>query len=142
MRELKQLEKCTETTESGIVLQVENISQAGYVVPAEDVEVALTTMRYIANNYKVLKDDDIKVYETDIHNIRAILCYPSQAVDEFYILDDNNNSISIEVVPADIAECNDRDFLVDKEQLNDYKLGEIWSYYTPLNGTEYYYRLL
>lgn len=142
MQELKPQEKYMETAENGIVLQIENTSQIGYVIPVEDIKEALTTMRYLVNNYKVLENDDIKAYETDIHNIRAILCDPSQAVDEFLIVDTNNNSISIEVVTADVAERNDRDFLRGDEQQKDYELGGAWSYYAPLNGTEYYYRLL
>ena len=142
MQELKPQEKYTETAENGIVLQIENTSQIGYIVPVEDIKEALTTMRYLVNNYEVLENEDIKVYETDIHNIRAILCDPSQAVDEFLIVDTNNNSISVEVVTADVAERNDRDFLRGNEQQEDYELGGAWSYYIPLNGTGYYYRLL
>ena len=142
MQELKPQEKYTETAENGIVLQIENTSQLGYVVSGDEIEEALTTMRYLVNNYKVLGNDDIKAYETDIHNIRAILCDPSWAIDEFLIVDTNNNTIEIEVVTADVAERNDRDFLRGDEQHNDYELGGAWSYYTPLNGTEYYYRLL
>ena len=142
MQELKPQEKYTETAENGIVLQIENTSQIDYIVPVEDIKEALTTMRYLVNNYEVLENEDIKVYETDIHNIRAILCDPSWATDEFLIVDTNNNTIEIEVVTAEVAERNDRDFLRDDEQLNDYELGKTWSYYTPLNGTEYYYRLL
>lgn len=142
MQELKPQEKYTETAENGIVLQIENTSQIDYIVPVEDIKEALTTMRYLVNNYEVLENEDIKVYETDIHNIRAILCDPSWATDEFLMVDTNNNTIEIEVVTAEVAERNDRDFLRDDEQLNDYELGKTWSYYTPLNGTEYYYRLL
>ena len=129
----------------GINLVVDN-SGSSYSLNSDEVDNILVTMQYLADNYNVLKNDDknddIQCYNTDLDNIKSIECDTASAVDEFYIVDSNNNSISIEVVTAEVAERNDRDFLRDDEQLNDYKLGKTWSYYTPLNGTEYYYRLL
>lgn len=125
----------------GIDLVVDN-SGSSYSLNSDEIDNILVTMQYLADNYNVLKNDDIQCYNTDLDNIKSIECDTASAVDEFYIVDGNNNSISIEVVTAEVAERNDRDFLRDDEQLNDYELGKTWSYYTPLNGTEYYYRLL
>lgn len=125
----------------GINLVVDN-SNSSYSLNSDEINNILVTMQYLADNYNVLKNDDIQCYNTNLDDIKSIECDTASAVDEFYIVDGNNNSISIEVVTGDVAERNDRDFLDNEEQLNDYELGKTWSYYTPLNGTEYYYRLL
>lgn len=124
----------------GINLVVDN-SNSSYSLNANEVDNILVTMQYLADNYNVLKNDDIQCYNTNLDDVKSIECDTANAVDEFYIVDGNNNSVSVEVVTADVAERNDRDFLKD-EQVEEYELGKIWSYYLPLNGTEYYYRLL
>ena len=126
---------------NGINLIIDN-SDSSFPRESDVVEGILKTMRYLADNYQVLQNDDIECYGANLGDVQTILCDTSIAYDEFLIMDSNQESITIEVVTPEVAECNDRDFLRDDEQLNDYELGKTWSYYTPLNGTEYYYRLL
>lgn len=89
-------------------------------------------------------------YSTDDYNqivySDRIVCDLSSANDEFYLETSSNriNAIYLEVVTKEIAELNDKDFLSDKsvEELKEYKLGEVYSYYTKLADTEYYFRFM
>lgn len=77
-----------------------------------------------------------------------ILVDLDSANDEFYVGRIGSNAqedIYLEVVTKEVAESNDRDFLSDLsvEERKQYSLADgVYSYYTKLADTEYYFRFM
>ena len=81
------------------------------------------------------------------HMYDQILVDLDSANDEFYVgLSEPNSEedIYLEVVTKEVAESNDRDFISGNiEALKNYSLADgVYSYYTKLADTEYYFRFM
>ena len=94
-------------------------------------------------NEKYMKDSK------EIPNTRRVLIDIDMAYDEFYLMHDKdkflpNSCCSVEVVPKEVAESNDKDFFynLSAEDKRSYKVGEILSYYRKLGDSGYYFRFL
>ena len=127
------------------------IIEGGLKYPEEITSELIDKMVTLFENKGVLYKNDNTVEETynlkewQINKVAVDLC---QAVDEFYLEDENSSeSIYVEVVTEEVAISNDMDFLMgaDGFKKEEYRLGEDWSYYLYLGKSatnEYYYRLM
>lgn len=90
-------------------------------------------------------EDKSKIYPSYTYD--QILVDLDSANDEFYVGRTGSNTredLYLEVVTKDIAESNDRDFVSgNMEALENYSLADgVYSYYTKLADTEYYFRFM
>lgn len=117
-----------------------------------------TNLKFIAGEVNKCAEEDekrdgenrkISAYEVD-----TILCDEDQAIDEFYLLGNEDLIIGrygYELVTKEVAEANEEEWLRDvaytDEDRASYKLGEVMSLYLKLpelspKGVQYYLRLL
>ena len=131
------------------IFESNNIICREYGETAGDI---LRKMYAIEDNLEFLIDTLVEQYPQDkvdkYYMYSQILCDLDSANDEFYIGRIGSNAqedIYLEVVTKDIAESNDRDFLSDLsvEERKQYSLADgVYSYYTKLADTEYYFRFM
>ena len=131
------------------IFESDNIICREYGQTAGDI---LRKMYVIEDNLEFLTKELEKQYpESTVFpyfQYNRILVDLDSANDEFYIGKEASfrmTDIYLEVVTKEIAEANDRDFLSDKtdEELKNYSLADgVYSYYTKLADTEYYFRFM
>ena len=87
----------------------------------------------------------------EVPNCKRIELDEGNAYDEFYLAYSENNYLpnscnNIEVVTKEVAEENDMEYLrmedYSKEDLENYKVGEVLSDYRKLGNSEYYFRIM
>ena len=130
------------------IFESDNIACREYGQTAGDI---LRKMYVIEDNLeflvKTMKEQypDSEPFPSYIYD--QILVDLDSANDEFYVgLSEPNSAedIYLEVVTKEIAESNDRDFVSGNiEALKNYSLADgVYSYYTKLADTEYYFRFM
>ena len=104
-------------------------------------------LEFLVNTFKEqYPEDKSKVYPSYTYD--QILVDLDSANDEFYVGRIGSNAqedIYLEVVTKEVAESNDRDFLSDLsvEERKQYSLADgVYSCYTKLADTEYYFRFM
>ena len=111
----------------------------------KELSEIFSKMYAIEDNLEFIARTLLKQYPNDpaLGKIDNIALDLDNSNDEFYLQSDIfNSSAHLEVVTADIAESNDRDFLDDDEQ-DKYSLEKgILSIYTKLADTNYYFRFM
>ena len=141
---------CDITQESTSTLN--RISKAMKCIEQNFYNMEFTVQKF-ENNF--LKEE--YPYKLGNQLLKSIAVNLDQANDEFYInlehpvttqvfdgMVKQDDYLYIEVVPMDVAEANDKDFL-SGNVVNQYELGGVNSYYKKLgeiDGTEFYYREL
>ena len=147
---------------------VERLYEVDKVFTRDEVQEMLNKAQAITENLDVLQrqaykegedthamldgeplNEQFKQDSKEIPNTRRILIDIDMAYDEFYLMYDKdkflpNSCCSVEVVPKEVAESNDKDFNYDlsAEDKRNYKVGEILSYYRKLGDSGYYFRFL
>ena len=132
------------------IFECNNIACREYGQTAGDILSKMYTiednLEFLVNTLKEqYPEGKSKVYPSYTYD--QILCDMDSANDEFYIGRTGSNhseDIYLEVVSKDIAESNDRDFVLgNMEALKNYSLADgVYSYYTKLADTEYYFRFM
>lgn len=130
------------------IFESNNIACREYGETAGDI---LRKMYAIEDSMEFLIDTLVEQYPQNkvdkYYMYSQILVDLDSANDEFYIGRIGSNAqedIYLEVVTKEVAESNDRDFLSgDVEALENYSLADgVYSYYTKLADTEYYFRFM
>ena len=130
------------------IFESDNIACREYGQVAGDI---LRKMYAIEDNLEFLTTELEKQYpESTVFpyfQYDRILVDLDSANDEFYVGRTGSNTredIYLEVVTKEIAESNDRDFVSgNMEALENYSLADgVYSYYTKLADTEYYFRFM
>jgi hypothetical protein len=161
-------ENCDINMETDFEKAVEKLYEVDKVFTRDEVQEMLNKAQAIAENLDVLErqaylegedtqamldgkplNEQFMQDSKEIPNTRRVLVDIDMAYDEFYLMHDKdkflpNSCCSVEVVPKEVAEANDKDFNYDlsaKDKKN-YKVGEILSYYRKLGDSGYYFRFL
>lgn len=161
-------ENCDINMETDFEKAVEKLQEVDKLFARDEVQEMLSKAQAITENLDVLERQAYKEGEDthamlddkplneqymqdskEIPNTRRVLIDIDMAYDEFYLMYDKDKSLpnsccSIEVVPKEIAESNDKDFNYDMsaEDKRNYRVGEILSYYRKLGDSGYYFRFL
>ena len=114
------------------------------------VSEIMEKMYAIEDNLEFLADTYITQYPnydfsvlSSLQHAEQICVDLNQAVDEFYV-EEGRTSAFLEVVTRESAISNDMSFLCgDTEALKKYSLADgVYSYYTKLADTDYYFRFM
>lgn len=130
------------------IFESNNIACREYGQTAGDI---LRKMYAIEDSIEFLVEEMKKQYPDSepfpSHMYDQILVDLDSANDEFYVglsEPSSEEDIYLEVVTKEVAESNDRDFVSGNiEALENYSLADgVYSYYTKLADTEYYFRFM
>ena len=141
---------CDITQESTSTLN--RISEAMKCIEQNFYNMEFTVQKFENNFLK-----ETYPYKLGNQLLKSIVLDLDNTVDEFYIhllhpvttkvfdgMVKQDDYLYVEVVPMNVAEANDKDFL-SGNVVNQYELGGVNSYYKKLgilDGTEFYYREL
>ena len=143
---------------------VERLYEVDKVFTRDEVQEMLNKAQAIVENLDVLEKQAYKEGEAtqaeidgkpvneqwiqdskEISNVGRVLVDIDVAYDEFYLMHDKDNYLpnscnSVEVVTKEVAEANDKDMDAVEE---GYSLADgVYSYYTKLGDSGYYFRFL
>ena len=127
-----------------------------YDSDVEKFQEAIAKAYAIEHNAEYLSTYKDRLGVFSEHDIVAINQYGDNYADEFYIemaksvessTDTNDKILYIEVLTADEAEYNEREYMDDNDSFSDeekanYLLGVTVQWYLPLGKSQYWYRLL
>ena len=127
-----------------------------YDSDVEKFQEAIAKAYAIEHNAEYLSTYKDRLGVFSEHDIVAIKQYGDDYADEFYIemaksvessTDTNDKILYIEVLTADEAEYNEREYMDDNDSFSDeekanYLLGVTVQRYLPLGKSQYWYRLL
>lgn len=150
VKRIIEFDTCDITQESTSTLN--RISTAMKCIEQNFYNMEFTVQKYENNLLK-----ETYPYKLGNQLLETIVMDLDNANDEFYIyllhpvtqqvfdgICKQNDVLNVEVVPMNVAEANDKDFL-SGNVVNQYELGGVNSYYKKLgeiDGTEFYYREL